>query len=328
MKKAFKVFEPDWTCRDYDYKRNGNVIGEIYEMDGEIEICERGFHYCPKLVNCFNYYGFNSNNKVAEIEILGNIKNDGDDKEVTNKFKIIRELSWHEVLELVNTGSGNSGNLNSGDMNSGNLNSGDMNSGNRNSGDRNSGNWNSGNRNSGNWNSGNWNSGDLNSGNMNSGNWNSGDMNSGNRNSGNWNSGNWNSGNWNSGNWNSGNWNSGNWNSGDLNTITPDTILVFNKECNKKEWEKAVKPVFMYFDVLNKFIYTCDMTDEEKENNPVYETLGGYLRKMTYKEAWNYSWNNANKENRKLVLKLPNFNNEVFKEITGIDVQKELEEEN
>ena len=43
---------------DYDYKRNGNVIGEIYEMDGEIEICERGFHYCPKLVNCFNYYGF------------------------------------------------------------------------------------------------------------------------------------------------------------------------------------------------------------------------------------------------------------------------------
>ena len=113
-----------------------------------------------------------------------------------------------------------------------------------------------------------------------------------------------------------------------MNTITPDTILVFNKECNKKEWEKAVKPDFMYFDVLNKFIYTCDMTDGEKENNPVYETLGGYLRKMTYKEAWKYSWNNANKENRKLVLKLPNFNNEVFKEITGIDVQKELEEEN
>ena len=55
MKKAFKVFEPDWTCRDYDYKRNKNVIGEIYEMDGEIKICVRGFHYCPKLVDCFNY---------------------------------------------------------------------------------------------------------------------------------------------------------------------------------------------------------------------------------------------------------------------------------
>ena len=245
MKKAYKVFENDWICRNYDYKRNGNVIGEIYEMDGEIEICERGFHYCPKLVNCFNYYDFNSNNKVAEIEILGDIKKDGNDKEVTNKFKIIRELLWPEILELVNIGSGNTGNRNSGD---------------RNSGDGNSGNWNSGDR-----------------------------------------------------------------NSGYLNTITPGTILVFNKECSREIWDKAIKPNFMYFNVLNKFIYTCDMTDEEKENNPDYETTGGYLRKMTYKEAWKYSWNNANKENRKLILKLPNFDNEIFKEITGIDVCKELE---
>ena len=110
-----------------------------------------------------------------------------------------------------------------------------------------------------------------------------------------------------------------------MNTITPDTILVFNKECSREIWNKAIKPAFMYFNVLNKFIYTCDMTDEEKENNPDYETLGGYLRKMTYKEAWKYSWNNANKENRKLILKLPNFDNEIFKEITGIDVCKELE---
>ena len=163
MKKAYKVFEPDWICRDYDYKRNGNVIGEIYEMDGEIEICERGFHYCPKLVNCFNYYGFNSDNKVAEIEILGDIKDDGGDKEVTNKFKIIRELSWHEVLELVNVGSGNTGDRNSGSWNSGSGNSGDWNSGNRNSGNGNSGDGNSGDRNSGNRNSGDWNSGNWNS---------------------------------------------------------------------------------------------------------------------------------------------------------------------
>ena len=291
MKKAYKVFEPDWTCMGYDYKRNGNVIGEIYEMDGKIEICKRGFHYCPKLIDCFNYYSFDSNNKVAEIEVLGDIRvGDDGDKEVTNKFKIIRELSWHEVLELVNTGSGNTGNGNSG---------------NRNSGDCNSGDWNSGNRNSGNRNSGDGNSGDGNSGYGNSGDGNSGY--------------------WNSGNRNSGDWNSGDRNSGYLNTITPDTILVFNKECSREIWNKAIKPDFMYFNVLNKFIYTCDMTDEEKENNPDHETLGGYLRKMTYKEAWKYSWNNADKENRKLVLKLPNFDNEIFKEITGIDVCKELE---
>ncbi|MDR2879168.1 MAG: pentapeptide repeat-containing protein [Fusobacteriales bacterium] len=287
MKKAYKVFKNNWTCRNYDYKRNGNVIGEIYEMDGEIEICKRGFHYCLKMVDCFNYYGFNNTNKVAEIEILGDIKNNGGDKEVTNKFKILKELSWHDVLDLVNIGTGNTGNRNSGDGNSGDGNSGDGNSGDGNSGNRNSGNRNSGDGNSGDGNSGNRNSGDG----------------------------------------NSGNWNSGDGNSGYLNTITPDTILVFNKECSREIWNKAIKPDFMYFNVLNKFIYTCDMTDEEKENNPDYETLGGYLRKMTYKEAWKYSWNNANKENRKLLLNLPNFDNEIFKEITGIDVQKEIKEE-
>ena len=320
MKKAYKVFEPEWICRDYDYKRNGKVIGEIYEMDGEIEICKRGFHYCPRLVNCFNYYDFNSNNKVAEIEILGDIKNEGDNKEVTNKFKIIRELSWHEVLELVNAGSGNTGYRNSGDGNTG-----DGNSGNRNSGDGNTGYWNSGDGNTGDGNTGDGNSGNRNSGDGNTGYRNSGDGNTGDGNSGNRNSGNRNSGDGNSGDGNSGDWNSGDGNTGYLNTITPDTILVFNKECNRETWNKAIKPDFMYINVLNKFIYTCDMTDEEKENNPGYETLGGCLRKMTYKEAWKYSWDNDNKENRKLILKLPNFDNEIFKEITGIDVCKELE---
>ena len=109
-----------------------------------------------------------------------------------------------------------------------------------------------------------------------------------------------------------------------MNTITPDTILVFNKECSREIWNKAIKPDFMYFNVLNKFIYTCDMTDEEKENNPDYETLGGYLRKMTYKEAFKHSWDNEDDEDRKLVLGLPNFDNKIFEEISGINVYKEL----
>ena len=171
--RGYKVFNSDWTCRGFQYE-----VGKIYEHDGEISLCSEGFHFCRKASDCFRYYEFNSNNKVAEIEAIGLVESD-DTKSVTNKIRIIKELTWHEVLELVNTGKNCTGNRNSGDRNSGNRNSGDRNSGNRNSGDRNSGD-----RNSGDWNSGDWNSGDGNSGYRNSGDWNSGDWNSGDGNSG------------------------------------------------------------------------------------------------------------------------------------------------
>ena len=143
---AYKVFNPDWTCRCFQYK-----VGETYEEKVNPSLCDRGFHFCKELKDCFSYYSFDPDNKVAKIEALGDIA-DGDDKCCTNKIKIVKELTWNEVLELVNIGKGNTGLGNSGDWNSGNWNSGDWNSGDRNSGNRNSGNWNSGNRNSGDFN--------------------------------------------------------------------------------------------------------------------------------------------------------------------------------
>ena len=250
MKKAYKVFNPDWTCRGYDFKNEKSIaVGTTHKIEGEIKICDRGFHYCQKLVDCFNYYNFDSNNKVAEIEVTGDFKNDGSNKEVTNEFKIIRELSWFEVLELVNIGTENTGKSNTGDQNTGHRNTGHQ---------------------------------------------------------------------------NTGHWNTGDQNTGHFNTITPETILVFNKECSRKVWNNTTKPDFIYFNYLTKFIWSSNMTDEEKIKHPEHECLGGYLRKMTYKEAFKYSWENADKEDRKLVLELPNFDNEIFKEISGIDVLKEL----
>ena len=160
------------------------------------------------------------------------------------------------------------------------------------------------------------NSGDWNSGNRNSGKLNSGDWNSGNRNSGNWNSGNWNSG-----NRNSGNWNSGNRNSGYLNTITPK-ITIFNKTSNKELGEISF-PNFFYFSIL-EWVYDKDMSNKEKEANPSYVTTGGYLKAYNNRTAWRNSWDKAGEDDRRKVLELPNFDNEIFKEISGIDANKEL----
>ena len=124
-----------------------------------------------------------------------------------------------------------------------------------------------------------------------------GDGNSGYRNSGDWNSGDWNSGDGNSGNGNSGyrnsgDWNSGDWNSGYLNSDTPETIRVFNKDCSLHLWESAQKPKFLYFSI----------NDGE-----------------SYKDAFRRSWENATENDRALVERLPNFDWNIFTEISGIE---------
>ena len=116
--KGYKVFNGNWTCRDFKYE-----VGKIYEMEESPQCCGRGFHFCTNLADCFNYYNFDANNKVAEIEALGEIDKDNDDtKHCTNKIKIVREIAWEEVLTLCNSGNRNSGNRNSGDRNSGDWN--------------------------------------------------------------------------------------------------------------------------------------------------------------------------------------------------------------
>ena len=179
--------------------------------------------------------------------------------------------------------------------------------------------------NSGNRNSGNFNSGDFNSGYFNSGDFNSGNRNSGDWNSGECNSGNFNSGNWNSGDCNSGNWNSGNRNSGYFNTDTP-LIRIFNKDTDVKR-DDINFPSFLYFD-LTIWVSHDTATDEEKRlHKTEIETCGGFLKTLGYKEAFRLAWDKADKEKHKQLLELPNWNNEIFKEISGIDAEAKIAEE-
>jgi len=47
MDKGYKVFNPDFTCRNFKFK-----VGETYKHDGEIEMCSEGFHFCTKAQDC------------------------------------------------------------------------------------------------------------------------------------------------------------------------------------------------------------------------------------------------------------------------------------
>ena len=284
--KGFKVFNPDWTCNP-NGKPFQYAVGGTYEEDVKPMVCDRGFHFCEKAADCFNYYQFNPENKVAEVLALGEVDTDGT-KSCTNKIQIVREIPWAELLEIVNTGKGCTGLCNSGNRNSGNRNSGD-------------------------WNSGDWNSGD----------WNSGDWNSGNRNSGNRNSGNRNSGNRNSGNRNSGDWNKCSFSNGCFNTVSPK-IYPFNKpsELTYQDWLNSEARYLLNQipgDVL-EYIYLSDMTDEEKAEHPEAETTGGYLKILDNSECAVIWWRGLSDRQKAVITAIPNFDKEIFKQITGIDV--------
>ena len=287
--KGFKVFNPDWTCSPNGNTKQYTCPGKFEEDITPIR-CGRGMHFCKKAADCFNYYNFNPENKVAEVIAYGDIAEEGD-KCCTNKLEIVREIPWAELLEIVNTGKGCTGLCNSG-----NRNSGDCNSGNRNSGDCNSGDWNSGD----------CNSGDCNSGNRNSGNRNSGD--------------------WNSGDCNSGDWNKCSFSNGCFNTTSPK-IYLFNKpsEWTYEDWLNSEARYLLNQipgDVL-EYIWLSDMTDEEKAAHPEAETTGGYLKILDNSECAVIWWRGLSDRQKAIITAIPNFDKAIFKEITGIDIDED-----
>ncbi len=318
--KGYKVFRPDWTCRGFQYQ-----VGECYEMDEMPVVCEKGFHFCEKLIDCYDYYSFDENNKVAEIIAYGDIDIAENEKKIcTNKIKIERKINWNEVLAIVNTGKnctglGNIGNDNSGDGNRGDRNSGDGNRGDRNSGDGNRGDGNSGNRNSGDYNKGNCNNGYSNSGNYNGGSYNKGNYNKGNDNSGNDNNGCGNSGDYNNGNNNSGSCNNGSYNSGNYNNGNYNISDYSNGCFNTKRTKMFL------FNQLSDWTLKDWHDSEAKRILDVYVSVSPIEKTKEEMLKWQQqNWNQLSQEQKNIVMEIPNFDKKIFKQITGIDVDKEV----
>ena len=234
--RGFKVFNPDWTCRYKQYTCPG-----VFEENVIPSVCDRGMHFCKKAADCFNYYSFNPENKVAEVIALADRTVEDGDKCATNYLEIVREIPWAELLEIVNTGKGCAGLCNSGD-------------------------------------------------------------------------------------WNSGDWNKCNFSNGCFNTIEPK-IYLFNKpsDWTYGDWLHSNARY-----LLNKIpgnilehVWFKDMTDEEKAAHPEAETTDGYLKQLDNSECGSIWWRGLNDYEKSIIKAIPNFDKEIFKEITGVDVDME-----
>ena len=295
---GFKVFRPDWTCSPNGNTKQYTCPGK-FEEEGELDVCGHGMHFCQTAADCFNYYNFDSNNKVAEVIAYGEVRTDGD-KSCTDKLEIVREIPWDEVLRIVNIGKNCTGRCNTGDWNTGN----------RNTGNRNTGDWNTGNRNTGDWNTG-----DCNTGNRNTGDWNTGDCNTGSRNTGDCNTG----------NRNTGDWNKSSFNTGCFNT-EEQKIMLFNKpsDMTYSEWLGSDARYLLNQipkDVV-EWVYEENMTDEEKAAHPTYETTGGYLKVLDESECGQLWWGSLSDRRKEIIKAIPNFDAEIFFQCTGVRVDE------
>lgn len=247
--KGYKVFNSDWTCHNFQYQ-----VGQTYEMEDLVIPCERGFHFCKRVIDCFNHYEFNPENKVAEVIAHGTVKEEND-KCCTDKIEIVREISWQEVLTIVNIGKGCTGYRNTGDCNTGDCNTG----------------------------------------------------------------------NWNTGNWNAGDWNITSFSVGCFNTEQPK-IYMFNKpsDWTLQDWfySRARDLLDQIGNCPIEYVRIDTITDEEKAAHPESEAIGGYLKKHTEKDNARKWWAGLSSDDRNVIFNLPNFDAEIFKEITGIDVNE------
>lgn len=355
--KGFKVFNSDWTCDPTGHNPKQYACPGKFEEEVELDVCNHGMHFCQNAADCFNYYSFNSNNKVAEVIAYGEVLIDGDIS-CTDKLEIVREIPWDEVLRIVNTGKNctglcNTGDKNTGDYNTGHKNTGDHNTGNRNVGDCNTGHYNTGSWNAGGWNTGDYNTEDCNTGNRNTGNRNTGNRNTGNGNTGDWNTGNKNTGDCNTGDWNTGYCNTGDWNTGYCNTEDWNTGIRNTGDWNTGDWNKSSfntgcfnteeqkimlfnKPSDMTYlewigsgarRLLNQmpknvieWVDEENMTDEEKVAHPTYKTTRGYLKVLDESECGQLWWNGLSDCDKQTIKSIPNFDPDIFYECTGIKV--------
>lgn len=292
--KGFKVFRPDWTCNPTGRNLKQYTCPGKFEEEGELNVCGHGMHFCQTAADCFNYYSFNSENKVAEVIAYGEVRTDGD-KSCTDKLEIVREIPWDEVLRIVNTGKNCTGRCNTGDYNTGDCNTGDRNTGNSNTGNCNIGDRNTGSRNTGDWNTGNCNTGYYNTGYGNTGDYNTGD------------------------------WNKSSFNVGCFNT-EEQKIMLFNKpsDMTYREWMDSDARYLLNQIPKNvvEWVDEEDMTNEEKTAYPTYETIGGYLKTLDESESGQLWWNGLSDCDKQIIKNIPNFDPDIFYECTGIRVTK------
>ena len=94
---AYKGFNKDMTCRGFQYG-----FGKTYKHDGDVSVCNSGFHACENPMDVFRFYS-PIKSRFGVVEMSGYIdrSEDNDTKIASGEIFIQRELSLHEMIDAA-----------------------------------------------------------------------------------------------------------------------------------------------------------------------------------------------------------------------------------
>lgn len=92
--KAYKGFNRDMTCRGFQFEE-----GKTYEYQGDVKLCESGFHACEEPMDCLRYYDpCESVYHVVELEGVSDERKE-DTKVVGKKIRIGERMSIKSIVK-------------------------------------------------------------------------------------------------------------------------------------------------------------------------------------------------------------------------------------
>ena len=96
--KGYKGFDKDLKCRDLQYEAGKETV-----IDGDIELCKRGIHFCENPHDVFSYYAPGENNRFAVVEAEGvsDERNNDDSKRVCKRLTVKAEISVFEICKIA-----------------------------------------------------------------------------------------------------------------------------------------------------------------------------------------------------------------------------------
>lgn len=92
---AYKGFDKDLSCRGFKFE-----VGKSYVHNGDIKVCESGFHACENPLDVLLYYGLGSGNRFAVVELSGEAKKE-DEKTCASNITIKAELDLKNFIKAA-----------------------------------------------------------------------------------------------------------------------------------------------------------------------------------------------------------------------------------
>lgn len=102
----YKGFNSNLECK-YGSHSMKYEVGQEYETlfhsasDKQPRLCSNdGLHFCKDIRSVFSFYSLSNTNRFCIVEPIGRTVHNSD-KSITTKIKIVRELTYDEIIEIL-----------------------------------------------------------------------------------------------------------------------------------------------------------------------------------------------------------------------------------